>query len=187
MALRSPLTPARLTPEQFEAFAALPENRERRLELFNGMVCDMVSNSISAQISARLIMAIGRALTDDQIGLLTGPDGGYQISQHRLMPDLAFTSPGRADAPPGETWISIPPDIVAEVLSPTDRVSMMAAKVNVYLRAGVRVWLIDPEDRTVTVFAPAGLPTVLHADDTLDGGDVLPGFRLPLRALFPEN
>ena len=56
-----------------------------------------------------------------------------------------------------------------------------------YFRSGVRlVWEIDPRSRTVSVYTSADAPTVLTAEDTLDGGEVLPGFVLPLRELFSE-
>jgi Uma2 family endonuclease len=93
----------------------------------------------------------------------------------------------RRAGPVGQAWSTSGLDLAVEVLSPSDRTPDVSAKLRIYAQAGVLVWLVDPEDKSLTVLPPAGLPTVLHADDTLDGGDVLPGFRLPLRALFPEN
>jgi Uma2 family endonuclease len=64
---------------------------------------------------------------------------------------------------------------------------MSRPPVFVTIAAGVRlVWLIDPVARTVTVFTALDQATVLSEEDTLDGGDVLPGYALRLRDLFSE-
>jgi Uma2 family endonuclease len=61
----------------------------------------------------------------------------------------------------------------------------MHEKVTDYLDAGVRsVWVVDPPNRTVTVYEPAGTARLLRQDDVLQCDDVLPGFRLPLAAFF---
>lgn len=68
-----------------------------------------------------------------------------------------------------EQFISGPPDLAVEILSPGDRWSEVEEKVADYLAAGARrVWLVDP-----------------RADaDILEGEDVVPGFALPLAELF---
>ena len=77
------------------------------------------------------------------------------------------------------------PDLAVEVLSPSDRIADALAKIAMYLDAGVRlVWLVDPADQTVTIFRPETTPSKLAADDTLDGGDVLPDFRVPVVEIF---
>jgi Uma2 family endonuclease len=59
------------------------------------------------------------------------------------------------------------------------------AKIAMYLDAGVQlVWLIDPAFQTVTVFRPDATPAKLTVGDTLDGGDVLPDFTVPVAEIF---
>jgi Uma2 family endonuclease len=59
------------------------------------------------------------------------------------------------------------------------------SKVTMYLQAGLRlVWLVDPAERTVTVFRPDAALKLLGEGDTLDGGDVLPGFSVPVADIF---
>ncbi|MDF3042388.1 MAG: hypothetical protein K0Q71_5094, partial [Thermomicrobiales bacterium] len=51
--------------------------------------------------------------------------------------------------------------------------------------AGVRlIWLVDPDALTVTVIAAGQATNVLHVGDILDGGDVLPGFSVPVAEIF---
>ena len=79
----------------------------------------------------------------------------------------------------------IPPDIAVEVQSPSDRRKDLRAKIKEYLFYSVPlIWLIDPETRTVTVYQGTMRGTELDESDTLDGGDVLPGFACKVSDLF---
>lgn len=71
------------------------------------------------------------------------------------------------------------------MLSPTDRLSDIVRKVREYLAAGTQlVWVVEPKRGCVTEYAPGHEPRLLDGDAVLSGGDVLPGFELPLRELF---
>jgi Uma2 family endonuclease len=79
-----------------------------------------------------------------------------------------------------------PPDLAVEILSPDDRMIKVMAKVEFYLANGVRlVWVINPEARTVIVMSSPTESRTLHEDDVLDGGDVIPGFSVPVRDILP--
>ena len=72
-----------------------------------------------------------------------------------------------------------------EIASPSNRPSEVRAKVAEYLDAGVRlVWVVDPQNRSVSIHGPGGSVRELSESDTLAGDDVLPGFRLPLAAFL---
>lgn len=76
------------------------------------------------------------------------------------------------------------PDLAVEVVSPTDRYTDIQKKVDSYLSDGVRlIWIIDPGRKGVTLYQGASYQALAEAD-TLTGGDVLPGFSLPLPDLF---
>lgn len=83
-------------------------------------------------------------------------------------------------------FAELAPDLVAEVLSPSDRATDVTAKALAWLDAGVRlVWIVDPALRSVTVYRSNGVVRIVRADAAgLDGEDVLPGFRLALAGLF---
>ncbi len=116
-------------------------------------------------------------------------DTGFRLGNDPdilLGPDLATIRTDRLppDFPRG-TYFDIVPDLVIEILSPSERVGQINAKVDVYLEAGVRlIWLIDPAERNVTIYAQNRQMKVIGIDDELDGGEVLPEFRLPLREFF---
>ncbi|RMF82539.1 MAG: Uma2 family endonuclease, partial [Chloroflexi bacterium] len=69
--------------------------------------------------------------------------------------------------------------------SPDDSITGLREKAQYYLRNGARmVWLVFPKQRIVEIYRPEHDVEILTADDTLDGGDVLPGFSLAVRDIF---
>ena len=102
-------------------------------------------------------------------------------------PDACFVRRGRLvpDEPP-EGFITIAPDIVVEVVSPTDYYYDVERKVEEYLEAGVSVvWVINPDTRSVKVYAQGAGVMKLDDKEELTGGDVLPEFRCAVASLFP--
>jgi Uma2 family endonuclease len=77
------------------------------------------------------------------------------------------------------------PDLAIEVVSPNDRYNEVRTKVREYLAAGTAmVLVVDPEDRTVSVYRPERAPLELAEADAIDGEDVVPGWTLPVRDIF---
>src|SRR5262249_53669864 len=103
-------------------------------------------------------------------------------------PDVTFVRLDRMPRVPGaEGYIDIAPDLAVEVVSPNDLAYELEAKVVEYLDAGVSlVWVIDSEARRVRVHRRDGSVSWLREKDELSGKDVIPGFRCPVSALFPE-
>ena len=129
---------------------------------------------------------------------MTGADGVYNLTpagaslETALIPDIAFTRAERLADLGSAGARGIPhlaPDLVAEVVSPSQYRPEMAANARLYLESGVRlVWFIWPRAQQVDVWRPgADAPiATLGQNDSLDGGDVLPGFSHPLADLFAE-
>ena len=101
-----------------------------------------------------------------------------------LGPDVAFVRADRLP-PDDDQYPDLAPDLAVEIFSPSNTGSDVEDKIREYLAAGVPLlWLLDPRRRTVRVRAADGTERVLTEADELDGGDVLPGFRLPVARLF---
>ena len=103
------------------------------------------------------------------------------------MPDVSFFSwshfPGRK-LPTGQV-LNVVPDLAVEILSPSNTWEEMARKRREYFAGGAKlVWQADPATRSVEVFTAADASTTLDENASLDGGDVLPGFTLPIRDWF---
>lgn len=130
-------------------------------------------------------------LRDVPLGTVTSADGGYVLLREGgrdtvVAPDVAFVRWDRL--PEGRvprTYIPVPPDLAVEVQSPSDEPRDMAAKRDLYARAGVPLlWWVDPAARTVTVHRPGHPPATLTEADTLDGADILPGLTIPIADFF---
>jgi Uma2 family endonuclease len=100
-------------------------------------------------------------------------------------PDIIFYDENRQI---GDMEVKYPkrvPQLAVEVRSPNDRWSKLMRRVSQFLRWGTSVvWLVDPEDRTVTVFRPNQLPQVFDEGEELTGGEELPEFRCQVGEFF---
>jgi Uma2 family endonuclease len=101
-----------------------------------------------------------------------------------LSPDLSFVQAAHVPADP-RGYPEVPPDLVVEVASPSQRGPSIAEKVAIYVGVGVRlVWVVDPQRRSVRIHRADGTEQRLSDADFLDGEDILPGFRLPVAEIF---
>ena len=95
--------------------------------------------------------------------------------------------PFKRRAPTRSVWDMVP-DLAIEVVSPSNSAVHVQEKIHEYFAAGVsRVWVIYPEQKEIYVYASPTQIQVLQLGDELDGGDLIPGFRLPLAALFEDD
>ncbi|HLP89306.1 MAG TPA: Uma2 family endonuclease [Nostocaceae cyanobacterium] len=82
-------------------------------------------------------------------------------------------------------FLPIAPDFVIELLSETDDLEDLRAKMREYINNGVRLgWLINPKNQQVEIYRPHQEPEILQSPQTLSGEDVLPGFVLDLEPIF---
>jgi len=122
------------------------------------------------------------------LGVVVSAEAGFQIAHDPdtvRAPDVAFVRAERIPAGGVQGFFPGPPDIAVEVVSPNDRASEVIAKSQDWLQAGCQlVWVVDPQTRTISVYRSRSEISVLNAEETLTGGDVLPGFSLPVSEIF---
>jgi Uma2 family endonuclease len=141
------------------------------------------------EIGGELFWRLGHHVSTNRLGRVYLAETGFRLASEPdtvRAPDVAFVQTDRLP-PKGERvgYLSIPPDLAGEVISPNDRASKISEKVAEYLAFGVRaVWIIDPRLQTVTIYEANRHPRVLVVGDTLDGGDVVPGFQMAVADLF---
>ena len=165
------------------------EAREDRLcELVEGTLVEKVMGYRESALASLLIMFLNGFVFPRKLGLVTGPDGTIRLMPGLVrIPDVAFLSRKRYPGGklPEDPIPDLAPDLVVEVLSKGNTKKEMRLKLREYFRVGVLlVWYVDPRTRTVEVFTGIDQSVTLDEAQTLDGGDVLPGFRLALRELF---
>ena len=99
-------------------------------------------------------------------------------------PDVSFYSISRQPEPP-DAYFDIAPDLAIEILSPSSRRKQVREKIEEYIANGVRiVWLVDPETNTITVYNGTMRGIEFGTADTVDGGEVIPGFSLRVCEFF---
>lgn len=171
---------------EFEQVLQQPENRERLLELINGEIVEKSSTEQHGEIVALIGAALLAFIRPRKLGRV-GVEIRHRIPRdehNSLLPDASFISGQRPSVAQG----SVPqmPDLAVEVRSPDDSLKKMRERADYYLLNGTRlVWLFDPTKHLVIVLT-ADEEQILLEDETLDGGDVLPGFTLPLRDIFAD-
>ena len=162
--------------EMYDGHPTGPKAMYRRLSPFR-----------RSMVEFRLIHHLGRHVFARDLGFV-GPGFGFVGTTGRGLhpPDIVFL---RADRLPKEReWDGLslaPPDLAVEILSPVDEEERVADEIAAYLAGGVPLlWLIDSQRRTIAIHAP-GRPVVTLADgDELDGGAVLPEFRVAVTDIF---
>lgn len=176
----------KLTRDEFYAIADLPENNEKILEFINGEIVEKMVSHIPAVIAINIAAEIKVFVKPRDLGDVTGADGCYDMPNgDMLCPDVAFIAKARLTEVPRRE-APVPPDLAVEVKSPADTYLGTRDKARLYLAAGVRlVWLVFPEKQFIEVYAPGKDVDILSLNDTLTGGDVLPGFTLAVKDVFP--
>jgi Uma2 family endonuclease len=119
---------------------------------------------------------------------VAGADPGVKLSRDPDVlrgPDVAVVRTERVPTGRGVGgWLDGAPDLAVEVVGDGQTVTGMLKKAAQYLAAGAKaVWVVDPEPRQVAVITAQGV-SVLEADDTIDGGDAVPGFSCKVGEFF---
>jgi Uma2 family endonuclease len=178
-----------MTADEYWDFCQRPENQDQRTELIRGVVVEMsrptrhhgivmalvggvLSRWLERTSGGGYIAADAGLVLEDAPGTVVGPDVAY------------FTDANTFDELPPK-WGEEPPVLVVEVLSPNDKRKDVTRKVADYLDGGVPVvWVVDYEERYVTVYRLNQPPRVVEEDDELAGGEELPGFTCRVAEFF---
>jgi Uma2 family endonuclease len=167
----------------------LNERRNRRYELVDGTLVEKAVGFDESFFGSYLAAALVGYLRTHDIGMAVGSGALIRVLPGLVRaPNASFISWERYPKKRRRGEIpTVAPDVVAEVICKGNTPKETKRKLGEYFRAGVRlVWYVDPAKRTVKVYTAMDRFTVLHEDDTLDGGDVLPGFSLSIRDWFAE-
>lgn len=173
-----------------EGLWEMPEVPGKRFELVEGELVELPGAGALHNLIAALIYRLLHAHCEGGgLGFVFTDGIGYILGRRPdrvRVPDVSFVSQGRVPESglPEGFWPSAP-DLAVEVVSPSDRADEVRRRVRDYLEAGTRlVWLVWPRQRSVTVYAADGAVRELGEGDELDGGAVLPGFRVRVAELF---
>lgn len=185
----------RLSAEQFEAFLQQAANDERRFELHHGEIVEKRPTETHAMIAATIVFLLKLWTRERGQGRVL-VEAHYRFSQDQeagniRVPDVSLRlDPQEPSVKRG--FIQGAPDLAVEIQSPSQSVARMRDKAVDYLAHGVRmVWLVYPDQGLLDVYERRegqSEPhiTIVLPDDTIPGGELLPGFSVTAAELFAE-
>lgn len=175
------------------------QNADKHFELIEGELYEMSpAGWLHGDIALKLGIFIGNYVLKHKLGRVTAAETGFILHQNLegkdtvAAPDVGFIDAARIPETLPEKYVPFAPDLAVEVVSPGDKTEKITAKVELYLRYGVRlVWVVYPSQKKIHVYRPAESANkasveFLNIDDTLNGENVLPGFQLAVRDLFED-
>jgi len=162
----------------------------RICELIDGVLVEKTMGYYESLLAATIIRILGRFVEDHDLGIVLGEAGTLKILPGQVrIPDVCFLRwerfPNREL--PREPVPNLVPDLAVEVLSESNTEAEMRRKLHDYFTAGVRlVWYVDPRTKTAKSYTAEDQCVELSEQQSLTGGEVLPGFELPLGELFAK-
>ena len=173
-----------------EQLMDLPDDGRRR-ELVDGELREMAPAGFRhGRVAVRIGGRLDEFVRSRKLGAVAGAETGFRLTRQPdtvRAPDVSFIAAHRlpSDEDEQERFLELAPDLVVEVVSPSDRAAEVTEKALAWLDAGVALaWVVYPRQRLVAVYTPGGAVTHVGEGEELDGGEVLPGLRLPVADLF---
>ena len=177
------------TADEFYDWTHRPENRDRLFELEEGDVVEMSRPGIRHGVVCANANGILWTYTRQvKKGYLCSNDAGLLLERDPDTvrgPDVFVYLESRKLNELELKYSERMPKLIVEVLSPNDRMATVQKRINAFLEKGVAMaWMLDPDERTVTIYLPNRLPIVIEEDEEVTGQGVLPDFRCKASDFF---
>ncbi len=187
-----PIARIRTSPPPGEATEAdvieLHDRHDRLCELIDGTLVEKAMGWKESELAIIIATLLRNFVSANRLGKVLGSDGMFRLEPEQVrIPDVAFISKQRfagRTLQPGAFW-ELGCDLAVEVISPSNTRREMERKLSDYFAAGVGVvWLVYPKTREVVVYSSPNKSATLRGEEALDGGNLLPGFSVPVAQLF---
>ena len=181
------ITSRRLT---YEDFAQLPDDGKRH-EIIAGEYVVLPAPSLWRQkLVTRLVLLIHAYLTQHKLcdDLYTGPVDVKFAEDTVVEPDLVYVGPSRRSILADRRFIAGAPDLIVEILSPSNRDYDEQVKFGLYAANRVaEYWIADPEQRTLRIFTLRdGVYELVPIENGIARSVLLPGLEIEVPALFAD-
>ena len=177
-----------VTAEQFDEYIQRPDLGDAIYELICGSIAQKESSPFTSAMAGTILFYLVMYVREHgRIGHVTAAAGGYRIFDDCLVPDAAYISKARQPELARVGYNPNPPELAVEVISDesnAQELSNLRRKITNYLAAGTVVWAVFPFSQFIEVHAPGQPVQIIGIDGTLDGGEILPGFTLPVQDIF---
>ena len=164
------------------------EHQNRNFELIDGALVEKPVAFRESSLAMTLGRIVGNFVVASDLGMMGGGDGPFRmLSGNVRLPDVSFvpwSAMPNEEAPEDAIW-SVVPALAVEVLSKSNTKREIDRKIGELFDLGTRlIWVIDPPTESAVIYRSGEEPEEIGPDGVLDGGAVLPGFRLALAELF---
>ena len=196
MTILEPMPVATITPppkasrRKYDPYEDAPD--DKLFEVVNGIRVEKTMGVLQLWLGSQIHGLLDQHCRENQLGRSVS-EMMFDIPSRSndRKPDVAFVSyskwPRNRPVPSVNAW-PVVPDFVVEVVSPSDAFFKVIDKVHEYFEAGVKlVWLIVSSVEQAYIFTAQDTVAIVNRDGELDGGDVVPGFRLSMGFLFPVS
>ncbi len=181
-------TPRPGTATEADLLRCIDREPKRLVELIDGTLVQKPMGKREAMLGGWLATLLNNFIVPRRLGYVAGADGPIRMTTRRVrMPDEWYVA--RASLPDGadddDAIADYPPDVAVEVVSKGNTKREIEQKRREYFAVGCKlVWVVDRKVRTVTASTDPDTAVTLGVGDTLTGGDVLPGFAVPVADIF---
>lgn len=177
-----------LTNEKLLELCSLNETVPFEVDETGALILNMPSGHTSEWIAMEFVLSIGNWMNREAGDMVYGSVGLFELPDgNRRVPDAAWVSGARMaglDLFDGDP-LPAAPDLVVEVRSLSDRIEDLQAKMELWLRNGVRLgWLVDPFDQRLWVYRPTAEAVMLERPQEISDDEVLPGLVMDLRRIW---
>lgn len=182
-----------IAQSEMTAEQLLAESSAKRCELIEGKLIEMSPAGWEhGKITSRVCHFLSAFVIRTNLGEVAGAETGFLIARDPdtvRAPDAAFVRTERLEAvDQSAAFLPLAPDLVAEVISPSDSHGDVQAKVFQWLDCGTTVvWVLEPNSKQVTVYESRDSIRVLEVSEKLTCENLLPGFEVNVSDLFPMN
>jgi Uma2 family endonuclease len=171
-----------------EELLALPDDTNKYEILDGELIVSPAASTTHGSIIMRIMNPLYNFVTANDLGeVLEGQSGFRMLNADLLSPDISFITRERwlPHKNTKATFFPGAPDLLVEVLSPSDRKGRTQRRLARFFENGTRLaWIVHPPSRTVQIYHAPEPDKTLSVGDSLDGENVVPGFVLPLKSVF---
>jgi len=161
-------------------------------ELIDGVLVEKPMGLLESMLGAYILRLVGNHVAENELGIMAGEAGFIRLGENQVRaPDVTFIPWSEfpsGEVPKNEAFWSVAPGLIVEVLSPGNTDAEIDRKLREFFAVGCKLaWVIDPPTKTAKAYTSAKKFKQLDEGGTLDGGKVLPGFKLPLADVFASG